>query len=77
MKKVLKRISMFLQEVLNILGDILVPLAALVAAILQLLPVPLKWVHMVKKVENWLYYAKGTGDKIKDEIDKQEQKLLK
>lgn len=77
MKKVLKRISFFLREVLNILSDILVPLAALVAAILQLLPVPLKWVYIAKQVENWLYYAKGTGDKIKEEIDKKEEELKK
>lgn len=77
MKKVLKRISFFLQEILNLIGDILVPVASLVAAILQLLPVPLKWIHLVKQIENWLYYAKGTGDKIKEEIDKQEKELKK
>lgn len=42
MKKVLKRVSLFLREILNILTNVLVPLAALVAAILELLPVPLK-----------------------------------
>ena len=42
MKKVLKRISFFLKELLNIVTDVLVPLVALIAAILQLLPVPLK-----------------------------------
>ena len=77
MKKVLKRISFFLEELLNIVTDILVPLAALIAAILQLLPVPLKWVHVVKQIENWLYYAKGTGDKIKEEVDKIEKDLKK
>ncbi len=77
MKKVLKRISFFLKEILNIITDILVPLVALVAAILQLLPVPLKWINVVKKIENWLYYAKGTGDKIKEEVDKIEKDLKK
>lgn len=77
MKKVLKRISFFLKELLNIITDILVPLAALISAILQILPVPLKWVHFFKRVENWLYYAKGTGDKIKEEIDKAEKDLKK
>lgn len=77
MKKVLKRVSFFLKEVLNIITDILVPLVALVAAILQLLPVPLKWIHVVKRIENWLYYAKGTGDKIKEEVDKIEKELKK
>ena len=77
MKKILKRISFFLKELLNLIADILVPLAALVAAIMQLLPVPLKWVNAVKKIENWLYYAKGTGDQIKEEIDKVEKDLKK
>ena len=75
MKKILKRISFFLKELLNFLTDVLVPLVSLIAAILQLLPVPLKWVHTVKKIENWLYYAKGTGDKIKEEVDKIEKDL--
>ena len=77
MKKVLKRVSLFLREVLNIITDILVPLAALIAAILELLPVPLKWVYLFKEIENWLYFAKGTGDKIKEEIDKKEKELKK
>lgn len=77
MKKVLKRVSLFLGEILNILTNVLVPLAALVAAILELLPVPLKWVKIAKNVEHWLYYARGTGDKIKEEIDKKEEELKK
>ena len=77
MKKVLKRISLFLKELVNILANVLVPVAALVAAILEILPVSMKWVKMVKDAEDFLYHLSGTGTKIRDQVEKQIEELEK
>jgi hypothetical protein len=70
-KKVLHRAVIFLKELVNIITDVLVPIMALIAAILELIPfVPLKWAQGVKKLEDFFYNVAGTAKDIKEEIKK-------
>jgi hypothetical protein len=70
-KSLLHRAVIFLKELINIITDILVPVMALLAAILELIPfVPLKWVQGIKKLEDFFYNVAGTAKDIKEEIKK-------
>lgn len=71
----LKRVHLFLKEILNVLGNILVPFVSLVVLIMEILPVPTTWIEAVKKAEYWLFYAAGTGEKIEEIIEENIKKL--
>jgi hypothetical protein len=74
MKKVFNRIKIILKEFMNILTNVLVPLLALLIAICEILPVPYKVIRILKVVEYWAFYAFGTAENIKKEIEKIEEK---
>lgn len=74
-KAVMKRVHLFLKEILNVLGNVLVPLVSLVVLIMEILPVPTTWVEAVKKVEYWFFYASGTGERIEKIIEENVKKL--
>ena len=68
MNKILKRVKLFLKEVMNVLTDVLVPLVALIIAILELLPVPFIWIRVLKQAEHILFKAFGTLEDIEEII---------
>jgi hypothetical protein len=70
-KNFLHRVVIFLKELINVITDVLVPVIALFAAILEIIPfVPLKWIQGVKKLEDFFYNFAGTAKDIKEEIKK-------
>jgi hypothetical protein len=70
-KNFLHRVVIFLKELINVITDVLVPVIALFAAILEIIPfVPLKWIQGVKKLEDFFYNLAGTAKDIKEEIKK-------
>lgn len=71
-----KKIWLLFREVMNILTNVLVPLASLIVAILEILPVPIIWVKVAKMVEYWLFEFAGTASKI-DKIIEEETKNIK
>ena len=75
MKKIFKRIGLFLKELLNIIGNILVPIVSVLIAIMAILPVPTKFIKLLKVFEYWLFYAQGTAEKIDKIIEEKEKKL--
>lgn len=74
-KAVMKRVHLFLKEILNVLGNVLVPLVSLVVLIMEILPVPITWIEAVKKAEYWLFYVSGTGERIEEIIEENVKKL--
>lgn len=72
MKKFFKRIKLFLKELINIITNFLVPVVAVLIAILEIFPfIPLKIILFLKTVEYWLFYAAGTAEDVKEAIEKQ------
>jgi hypothetical protein len=70
-KNILHRAVIFLKELVNVITDVLVPIMALLAAILELIPfIPLTWVQGIKKLEDFFYNLAGTAKDIKEEIKK-------
>lgn len=76
-KVALKRISLFFKEILNLLGNILVPIVSLLVTIAQILPIPTTWVAELKKFEYWLFYASGTAKDIGKILDDKIEELEK
>lgn len=75
MKKVFKRVRLFLKEILNFITNILVPIVSVVISILEVLPVPSTWIKLMKVLEYWLFYAFGTAKDIDKAIEENEKKL--
>ena len=75
MKKIFKRIDLFLKELLNIITNILVPIVSVLIAIMEILPVPTKFIKLLKAAEYWLFYAQGTAEKIDKIIEEKEKEL--
>ena len=71
-----KKIGLFLREIMNLLTNVLVPLASVVVAVLEILPVPIIWVKIAKMVECWLFDFAGTSSKI-DKIIEDKTKNIK
>ena len=71
MKKFFQRLKVIVKEVFNVITNFLVPIISLVIAILEILPIPMKFVKIVKTVEYWLFYAAGTAEDIEKAIDEQ------
>lgn len=69
-KAVVDRVLLILREALNIITNVLVPLMAVVIFIVEFIPgVPYGVLNALKIAEYWLFYAFGTGEKIKDKIE--------
>ena len=69
-KKIMKRIKLIATEAMNIITNVLVPLASLVVIILESIPVvPIGWVKFAKVVEYWLFQAFGTLEQINERLE--------
>lgn len=66
MNIIVKRVKLFFKEVLNFLTDLVIPLLDLVIVLLALLPVPTKWIVILKTVEKIL---KEAGGKLEEAIE--------
>lgn len=71
----MKKFKCFWKELGNVLTNVLVPVVAMVAAIMELLQLPTAWIQGVKKVEYWLWEACGTKKEIDKFIEKVEVML--
>ena len=66
------RVLLIIRETLNIITNVLVPLIAVVIFIVEFIPgVPYGVLVALKAVEDFLYQAFGTGDKIREKIEKE------
>jgi hypothetical protein len=70
MQVILDRVSMFLKEILNFLTDLLVPLVDLVIAVATLLPIPEKYIDLMKKGEHYLKQIGDTLEEVNTEVNK-------
>lgn len=78
MKIYWKKFKMFWRELGNLLTNVLCPLLAVIAAMLEIFGAPIAWINGVKKAEYWCWNASGTKKKIDniiEEIDKVVDKL--
>lgn len=78
MKTYWKKFKMFWREIGNLLTNVLCPLLATVAAILEIFGAPITWINGIKKAEYWCWNACGTKEKIDaviEGIDKVVDKL--
>lgn len=78
MKIYWKKFKMFWRELGNLLTNVLCPLLAVIAAMLEIFGAPIAWINGVKKAEYWCWNVSGTKKKIDsviEEIDKVVDKL--
>lgn len=54
----------FLKELLNTVSNILVPICALVCAIMEAVHAPMKAVRVVKAIEYWTFNMFGTAERL-------------
>jgi hypothetical protein len=67
-KKIKDRVVMFFKEIGNVATNFLIPLLGLIIIVVEVLPVPNKYINFLKVVEYWLFYAAGTAEKINTDI---------
>jgi len=69
-KKIKDRILLFIKEIGNFLTNLLIPLIGLILIVVEVLPIPIKYISFLKTIEYWLFYAAGTAEKINENIKK-------
>jgi hypothetical protein len=70
MNKFLERAKFFLNQILDLITDLLVPFVDLLIAVATLLPIPQKYLDILKKGEHYLKQIGDTVDKVEDEVAK-------
>lgn len=73
--KVGKKIILFLREVMNLVGNLLTPVASLLVATASLLQLPTKVIKGLKKFEYWLFYIGGTLPTIEKQLEEADKIL--
>jgi hypothetical protein len=69
MKKYWQKFKIFWLEIGNILTNIACPVLSILAALFEVLGVPVSWIQSIKKAEYWCWQACGTKSKIDNIID--------
>lgn len=54
----------FLKELLNTVSNILVPICALICAIMEAVHAPTKAILVVKAIEYWAFNVSGTAERL-------------
>ena len=67
-KKIKDRVVLIVKEIGNFITNLLLPLVGLIIIVLEALPVPKKYIKLLKTIEYWLFYASGTAKKIDENI---------
>jgi hypothetical protein len=67
---ILKRAKFFLDQILNLITDLLVPAVDLIIVVAAILPIPKQYIDLLVKAEHYLKQAGDTVDKIEDEVAK-------
>mgnify|MGYP001031133924 CR=1 FL=1 len=71
LEAVIDRFLLILREVANIITNIGVPVVAVIIIIVECIPgVPLVVLRVLKMVEEYMYQAFGTAQKIEERIEK-------
>ena len=74
-KKFADRVRLILREFMNITTNVLVPLAAVLVFIAELIPgMPYGVIRILKLIEYYLFEAFGTAEKIEEKIEEQFKK---